>query len=61
MTSENKKFWRFSPKENLFLLSLDPDFFELQMMTGDDAYLHYQERETRDSQYSGHKIVPEHH
>jgi hypothetical protein len=34
-------------KENIFLHSLDPEFFESHIVTGDDTYIHHYEPETK--------------
>jgi histone-lysine N-methyltransferase SETMAR len=47
LTRAQKKSRIFAAKENLYLHSLDPEFFENQIVTGDETYIHLYEPETK--------------
>jgi histone-lysine N-methyltransferase SETMAR len=47
LTPEQKKSRKNACEENLFLNSLDSDFFQGQIVTGDETYIHYYDPTTK--------------
>lgn len=47
LTKEQKNFRVAASKENLTLYYQDPEFFENQLVTGDETYIHHYEPETK--------------
>ena len=47
LTSAEFKKRKATCEENIFLNSLDPEFFQSQIVTGDETYIHHFEPETK--------------